>query len=193
MAELAKGDDLPNSSIPYELLLRLGRVNADKLGRSAGLSNECNGSDNVCDMGGGISLMLDAAEFERVVVLSFDRSRFIDILRKKPHLPFLEGAAASEGDTSGLLELELAEPGPSLLEDDPGVMKAPSDSARVVRSVGDFRPRSKMLPADFILCILGSVYWRGASRGADRGASSAIASSGDVCDVEGVADTGGVD
>lgn len=50
-----------------------------------------------------------------------------------------------------------------------------------------------MLPADFILCILGSAKGRGATKGADCGASSAIASSGDRCNVDGVADTGGVD
>jgi hypothetical protein len=50
-----------------------------------------------------------------------------------------------------------------------------------------------MLPADFILCILGSAYGRGATRGADWGASSAIASRGDKCDEDGVADIGGVD
>ena len=90
-------------------------------------------------MGGGISLMLEAAELESVLVLSFDRSRFIDILRKKPHFPVLEpdDDEGSEGDTTVLLELEPADPVASLLDDEPGVMYAPSDSARAVRSVGD--------------------------------------------------------
>lgn len=191
VTELAKDDDLPNSSTPTILPLRLGRVNADMAGRSAGRSNECRGSDSVCVMGGGISLILLAAELERVVVLSLDRSRFIDIFRKKPHFPVLvPDEAFSEGDTTVLL-LEPEEPGASLLDDDPGVMNAPSDSALAVRRIGDwFRPRSKRLPADLILCIRGSAKGRGATRGADCGASSAIASSGDKCD--GVVDTGGV-
>lgn len=158
VAELTRFDDLPNSSIPTELPFRLGRVNADMAGRSTGRSKACNGSDNVWDMGGGISLTLEAAELERVVVLSEDRSLFIDILRKKPHLPFLVPVAAgSDGGTSGLRVADPADPGASLLDDEPGVMNAPSESARAVRNVGDWlERRSKMLPADFILCILGS-------------------------------------
>lgn len=101
--------------------------------------------------------MFDAAELESVTVLSVDRSRFMDILRKKPHLPALDdvGAEGSRGDSSGLCLLEPVGPGASLLDEEPGVMKAPSESARVVRGLGRIcERRSNRLPADFILLTL---------------------------------------
>lgn len=105
-----------------------------------------------------MSLILAAAEVDIVTALSVDRSRFIDILRRKPHLPVLVlgPAMASGGHSTAALPLEPADEGVSFAEDDPGVAKMPSDSARTVRKGAECAVcLSNKLPADFILFMRG--------------------------------------
>lgn len=176
---------------------------------NAGLPKRCRGSVLACVSAGGMSLMLAVAASDIMAALSLGRSLFIDIFLKKPHLPPVldelavrpvEGAArfSSIGELIRLPLLLLV-----ILarrEDDDGGSGMPSDSARTIRRGGVGVARSDSLnllnsePADLIRrisdCDDVGVNGAGAAKGADCGPSSAIASRGERCDMDGVAEIG---
>lgn len=86
--------DWPNSLMSPPSALRVGKVMADRemliLGRMAEGGPI---SDTVCNNGGGSDFRLAEAEAASVAFSTFSDlsplSRFIDILRKNPHLPVL--------------------------------------------------------------------------------------------------------
>lgn len=109
-----------------------------------------------------MSLMFDVAASDNIAALSPGRSRFIDIFRKKPHLPPFEEELAVMPVELGTSIGELIRPALLLLvilarrDEDAGGRGMASDSARVVRKGGVGIARSasgKLLksdPADFI-------------------------------------------
>lgn len=114
-----------------------------------------------------MSLMFDVAESESMADLSLGRSRFIDIFRRKPHLPpVLDELAVMPVELGGSIGELIRLPLLLLVilarrDEDAGGKATLSDSARIVRSGGVGVAMSASLkllnsdPADFIRRIFG--------------------------------------